>query len=136
MNRTFLFMCALFAGAGTAALNPYAASREQAMRVPWSIFSKRSWPLTDNARFPLMLFAIWKFGGAMRTIILAYVISFLGLVMAIGGVWGLFRVVPRKNRPVPWRYYVMAFAMISGGITMLGIAQALRLLVGIILEGL
>jgi hypothetical protein len=119
-------MCALFAGAGTAALNPYAASREQAMRVPWSIFSKRSWPLTDNARFPL----------AMRTIILAYVISFLGLVMAIGGVWGLFRVVPRKNRPVPWRYYVMAFAMISGGITMLGIAQALRLLVGIILEGL
>jgi hypothetical protein len=29
----------------------------------------------------------------------------------------------------------MAFAMISGGITMLGIAQALRLLVGIILEG-
>ena len=134
MNRTFLFMCALFAGAGTAALNPYAASREQAMRVPWSIFSKRSWPLTDNARFPLMFCDLD--GRAMRTIILAYVISFLGLVMAIGGVWGLFRVVPRKNRPVPWRYYVMAFAMISGGITMLGIAQALRLLVGIILEGL
>jgi hypothetical protein len=72
----------------------------------------------------------------MRTLIFAYVISFLGLVMAIGGVWGLFRVVPRKNRPVPWRYYVMAFAMISGGITMLGIAQALRLLVRIILLGL
>jgi hypothetical protein len=72
----------------------------------------------------------------MRTIILAYVISFLGLVMAIGGVWGLFRVVPGKNRPAPWRYYVMAFAMISGGIAMLGIAQALRLLVRIILEGL
>jgi hypothetical protein len=30
----------------------------------------------------------------------------------------------------------MAFAMISGGIAMLGIAQALRLLVRIILEGL
>jgi hypothetical protein len=29
----------------------------------------------------------------------------------------------------------MATAMISGGITMLGIAQALRLLLGIILEG-
>ena len=29
----------------------------------------------------------------------------------------------------------MAIAMISGGITMLGIAQALRLLLGIILEG-
>ena len=72
----------------------------------------------------------------MRTIILAYVIAFLGLLMAIGGVWGLFRLVFGKNRPVPWRYYVMAIAMISGGIAMLGIAQVLRLLVGIILEGL
>jgi hypothetical protein len=49
-------------------------------------------------------------------------------------VWGLFRLVPSKNRPAPWRYYVMAFAMISGGITMLGIAQVLRLLVAIIFE--
>ena len=32
----------------------------------------------------------------MRTIILAYVIFFLGLVMAIGGMWGLFRVVLGK----------------------------------------
>ena len=48
--------------------------------------------------------------------------------MAGGGVWGLFRLVPSKN--------VMAFAMISGGIAMLGIAQVLRLLVAIILEGL
>jgi len=72
----------------------------------------------------------------MRTIILAYVIAFLGLLMAIGGVWGLFRLVFGKNRPVPWRYYVMAIAMISGGIAMLGIAQVLRLLVAIILEGL
>ena len=64
----------------------------------------------------------------MRTLILAYLISFMGLVMAGGGVWGLFRLVPSKN--------VMAFAMISGGIAMLGIAQVLRLLVAIILEGL
>ena len=27
----------------------------------------------------------------MRTLILAYLISFMGLVMAGGGVWGLFR---------------------------------------------
>jgi hypothetical protein len=70
----------------------------------------------------------------MRTLILANLISFMGLVMAGGGVWGLFRLVPSKNRPAPWRYYVMAFAMISGGITMLGIAQVLRLLVAIIFE--
>ena len=68
----------------------------------------------------------------MRTLILAYLIGFMGLVMAGGGVWGLFRLVLGKNKPVPWRYYVMAIAMISGGITMLGIAQALRLIVGII----
>jgi hypothetical protein len=70
----------------------------------------------------------------MRTIILAYLIGFMGLVMAGGGVWGLFRLVPSKNRPAPWRYYVMAIAMISGGIAMLGIAQALHLLFFILLE--
>lgn len=70
----------------------------------------------------------------MRTIILAYVIGFMGLVMAGGGVWGLFRLVFSKNRPMPWSYYVMAVAMISGGITMVGIAQALRFLVVILLN--
>ncbi|MGA7388046.1 MAG: hypothetical protein WA322_07700 [Pseudolabrys sp.] len=70
----------------------------------------------------------------MDTIILTYVIGFMGLVMAGGGVWGLFRLVFGKNRPVPWRYYVMAIAMISGGIAMLGIAQALRLLFVILLN--
>ncbi|MGB8575182.1 MAG: hypothetical protein WCD56_01285 [Pseudolabrys sp.] len=70
----------------------------------------------------------------MDTIILTYVIAFMGLVMAGGGVWVLFRLVFGKNRPVPWRYYVMAFAMISGGIAMLGIAQALRLLFVILLN--
>ena len=34
----------------------------------------------------------------MRTIILSYVIAFMGLVMAGGGVWGLFRLVFGKNR--------------------------------------
>ena len=58
----------------------------------------------------------------------------MGLVMAGGGVWGFFRLVFGKNRPVPWRYYVMAVAMISGGIAMLGIAQALRLLVVILIN--
>jgi hypothetical protein len=62
------------------------------------------------------------------------VIGFMGLVMAAGGVWGLFRLVFSKNRSVPWRYYVMAVAMISGGITMVGIARALHLLVVILLN--
>lgn len=60
----------------------------------------------------------------MRTIILSYVIGFMGLVMAGGGVWGVFRFFFGKNRQVmPWRYYVMAVAMISGGLAMLGIAH-------------
>jgi hypothetical protein len=82
-----------------------------------------------------MLFAIWQFGGrVMGAIILAYVIAFMGLVMAGGGVWGLFRLVFGKNRPVPLSYYVTAVAMISGGIAMLGIAQTLRLLFVILLN--
>ena len=65
----------------------------------------------------------------MRTVVLYYLIGLMGLVMAGGGVLGLFRLAFGKNRPVPWRYYVMAVAMISGGLSMLGIAQALRFLV-------
>ena len=66
----------------------------------------------------------------MRTAILAYAIAFMGLIMIGGGVWGLFLLVKTSVRP-PLRYFAMAIGMISGGIAMGGLAQALRLLVGI-----
>ena len=65
----------------------------------------------------------------MRTTILAYAIAFMGLI--VGGVWGLFLLVKMSVRP-PLRYFAMAIGMISGGIAMGGLAQALRLLVGLV----
>ena len=66
----------------------------------------------------------------MRTTILAYAIAFMGFIMIGGGVWGLFLLIKMSVRP-PLRYFAMAIGMISGGIAMGGLAQALRLLVAI-----
>ena len=66
----------------------------------------------------------------MRTTILAYAIAFMGLIMIGGGMWGLFLLVKTSVRP-PLRYFAMAIGMISGGIAMGGLAQALRLLLAI-----
>jgi hypothetical protein len=66
----------------------------------------------------------------MRTIILAYAIAFMGLVMIGGGLWGLFLLIGATARP-PLRYYAMTIGMISGGLAMGGLAQALRLLLAI-----
>ena len=61
----------------------------------------------------------------MRTTILAYVIAFMGLVTIAVGVWGLFTEEAARAR---LRNYAMAIAMISGGLALGGLAQALRLL--------
>ena len=63
----------------------------------------------------------------MRTLILAWVIGLLGLIMIVGGTWG---VVAVSSQPVqtPLKSYGGAFSMICGGVAMLGVAQALRLL--------
>jgi hypothetical protein len=64
----------------------------------------------------------------MRTTILAYVIAFMGLVTIAVGVWGLFTEETARAR---LRHYAMAIAMISGGLALAGLAQALRLLLAI-----
>jgi len=70
----------------------------------------------------------------MRTIILAFAIAFMGLVMIGGGLWGFFILMGETDRP-PLRDYGMAIGMISGGLAMIGLAQALRLLIVIIGHG-
>jgi hypothetical protein len=67
----------------------------------------------------------------MRTTVLAYVIILMGLVTIAAGGWGLFLLVVEKTVRVPLRYYAMALGMISGGLAMVGLAQALRLLLAI-----
>jgi hypothetical protein len=64
----------------------------------------------------------------MRTTILAYVIAFMGLIMIGGGVWGLFLLLKISGRR-PFRYFAIAIGMMAGGLAMVGLAQALRLLV-------
>ena len=61
----------------------------------------------------------------MRTTILAYVLAFMGLVTIAVGVWDLF---VKETARARLRYYAMAIGMISGGLAMGGLAQALRLL--------
>ena len=63
----------------------------------------------------------------MRTFILAWVIGLLGLVMIAGGIWGIVDLFRREMR-VPLRSYGGAVSMVCGGVAMLGVAQALRLL--------
>jgi len=65
-----------------------------------------------------------------RTIILAWVIGFLGLVMIVGGIWGVIDLYRQEVR-APLKSYGGAVSMICGGVAMLGVAQALRLLLGL-----
>jgi hypothetical protein len=65
-----------------------------------------------------------------RTIILAWVIGFLGLVMIVGGIWGVIDLYRQEVR-APLKSYGGAISMICGGVAMLGLAQALRLLLGL-----
>ena len=67
-----------------------------------------------------------------RTIILAWVIGVLGLVMIGGGIWGVVDLFRQEVR-APLKSYGGAISMICGGVAMLGVAQALRLLLALIL---
>ena len=67
-----------------------------------------------------------------RTFILAWVIGVLGLVMIGGGIWGIVDLY-RQTERAPLKSYGGAISMICGGVAMLGVAQALRLLLGLIL---
>ena len=66
----------------------------------------------------------------MRTFILAWVIGLLGLVMIGGGIWGLIDLFKQEVR-APLRSYGGAVSMICGGVAMLGVMQALRLLIAV-----
>jgi hypothetical protein len=64
---------------------------------------------------------------------LAYVIALMGLVMIAVGVWSLF--VLEAEETVPLTDYLIAIGMISGGLGMGGLAQALRLLLEVNRKG-
>ena len=62
-----------------------------------------------------------------RTFILAWVIGLLGLIMIGGGIWGVIDLFRQEVR-APLKAYGGAISMICGGVAMLGVMQALRLL--------
>jgi hypothetical protein len=66
----------------------------------------------------------------MRTTILAYVIAFTGLVTIVAGAWVLFILLSAET-VLPLEYYAIAVGMMSGGLGLVGLAQALRLLLKI-----
>jgi hypothetical protein len=68
----------------------------------------------------------------MWTTVLAYVLDFMGFItFAAGGLafmWLIFEEVAAESERVPLRQYAVVATMISGGLSMIGIAQGLRLL--------
>jgi hypothetical protein len=69
---------------------------------------------------------------AMRTTILAYLIAFAGLVMIAAGVWDLSNLEPETGETLALSDYAPGVQTIAEGLVMLGVAQALRLLLVIV----
>jgi len=68
----------------------------------------------------------------MITYALVLVSVIAGLLMIGAGLWGGARLLSERRRiRIPLRYYAIAIGMIGTGIGLLGIAQALRLLIWI-----
>ena len=67
----------------------------------------------------------------MRTTVLAYVIAVVGLVMLLFGVWG-FIVLNNAEIDVALTDEAIVVRLIGGGLAMIGVAQALRLLLVVV----
>jgi hypothetical protein len=68
---------------------------------------------------------------AMRTTVLAYVIAAVGLLMVLFGAWGLF-VLNNAEIDIALADEAVMLGLIGGGFVMIGVAQALRLLLVIL----
>jgi hypothetical protein len=62
---------------------------------------------------------------AMRTTILAYVIALGGVAMIASGLWELYILIRER---VALRHYIPTILTIAVGLVLIGLAQALRLL--------
>ena len=67
----------------------------------------------------------------MSTTVLAYLILMMGFLTFLAGLWGVLILIFEelaKTERVPFRYYAIVVGLISGGLAMIGVGQALRLL--------
>jgi hypothetical protein len=69
----------------------------------------------------------------MWTTWLAYLIAFMGFITFATGALGSVLILTLEE-VVPLRYYAMVIALISGGLSMIGIAQGLRRLLLLIVR--
>jgi hypothetical protein len=71
----------------------------------------------------------------MWTTVLAYIIAFMGFITFAGGAMGvmflMFEDMAQTGR-VPLRHYATMAVLVSSGLSMIGIAQGLRLLLVIV----
>ena len=71
----------------------------------------------------------------MFTIFLVILTDVAGLAMIVAGLWGGARLMSERRRiEIPLRYYAIVLGILGSGIGLLGMAQALRLLM-LIQEG-
>jgi hypothetical protein len=64
----------------------------------------------------------------MRTTILAYVIAIVGLALIVAGARDIYLLYNEETFDVGLSDYEAPIRMIAGGLAMIGLAQALRLL--------
>jgi hypothetical protein len=77
----------------------------------------------------------WFGGPAVFTTILAYLIAFTGLAMIAAGTWGALILISEKRVRIGLRYYAAMLAMMACGLGLVGLGQALRLLLVINAKG-
>jgi hypothetical protein len=70
-------------------------------------------------------------GWPMRTTILAYVIAIVGLVLIVAGARDIYLLHIEETFDVTLRDYETPIRTIAGGLAMIGLTQALRLLLEI-----
>jgi hypothetical protein len=64
----------------------------------------------------------------MKTAVLTYVIAFGGLTMLVVGLWGLYTLIRETVAELRVRDYIATIQTIALGFGLIGLAQALRLL--------
>ena len=67
----------------------------------------------------------------MRTTVLAFVVAAVGFLMLIFGAWGLF-VLNNAETDIALTDEAIVLGLIGGGFAMIGVAQALRLLLALV----
>src|SRR5262245_23861483 len=83
--------------------------------------------LTANFRARLLRLGQWE-DLAMKTTILAYVIALGGVAIIALGLWGLYILIKERVAERRLRDYVPTIQTIAVGFGLIGVAQALRLL--------